>query len=107
HAALHGHGVPAGQGHDQPVGVGSGDLSADPVDGPAGGNLFETAPIATPTQGPPGLDHDVADLAGESVGAPVQLSVDDDAAADPRAHGDHQRVRCAAPCAEAELTPRC
>ena len=92
HRAGHGLGMAPGQGGQVPFGVVLGGRPAEALDGPSRGDRLPAPLVAAPAQRASRLHHDVADLAGDPVGAPVQAAPGHQAAPDPGAHRDHQQV---------------
>ncbi len=69
----------------------------------AAGDGFEAAARAAAAGGTGGVQHDVADFAGQSLGAAVEAAIDDDAAANARAEGGVQEMARSFPDPETML----
>ena len=72
-------------------------------EGDASGGRLQAPPKAAAAGRSGGVEDDVADLAGESLGAPVEASIDDEPAADARPEGGVEEVAGPLPRAEAVL----
>jgi hypothetical protein len=102
-----GFGVTADKPYDlvQPARLGR--FPGQPPQARARREALPAAPFATRARGAVRVEHHVAHLSGEAVGALHEAAADNGAAPYPRAHGDHQHVVDPPGGPEDVLSPTC